>query len=267
MTLSEEDLRIISKCPLNDTLDPLRAKLRDANTADDPRQEHVANLLGALAHRSRAAPSRLADSETRHIIKRELFYEIKDCTFRNVGLTTTDVVTCWLASELEMAFDQNGSGCRPGPGRHLIGLSTTRAPFGNIFPRRIVPWDDFATRQEEIWDALSTSDSFFSNTAFPSQHQMEYVKSLPRPISSEIGLRDFERHVVVENAVEKLIQAASTDVRLQRQLGIRGIVTLESHTNLGSNQDTISTSMEQMSLGGNDGPSAAASTPNSLCGA
>ena len=43
----------------------------------------------------------------------------------------------------------------------------TTDPVGRIFPRRIVPWDDFATQQEKIWNALSTSDSFFSNTIFP----------------------------------------------------------------------------------------------------
>jgi hypothetical protein len=145
--------------------------------------------------------------------------------------------------------------------RSLTTQGETTNPVGRIFPRRIIPWNDFATRQEEIWDALSTSDSFFSNTAFPSQHQMEYVKSLLRPISSEIGLRDFERDVV-ENAVEKLIQAASTDATLQRQLDIRGTVTFESHTNLGTNEDTISEPMEQMSLSSNDGRSVVASTPN-----
>ncbi|CAH0054794.1 unnamed protein product [Clonostachys solani] len=33
----------------------------------------------------KSSSSRLADSETRETIERELFYEIKDCTFRNVG--------------------------------------------------------------------------------------------------------------------------------------------------------------------------------------
>ncbi|RSL85359.1 hypothetical protein CEP52_016164 [Fusarium oligoseptatum] len=135
----------------------------------------------------------------------------------------------------------------------------TTDPVGRIFPRRIVPWDDFAAQQEDIWDALSTSNSFFSNTTFPSQHQMEYVRSQLRPISSEIGLQNFESNVV-ESAVERLIQAASTDALLQRQLGIRGTVTFESHTNLGDDQDGISESMEQMSLGSNDAPSFA--TPN-----
>ncbi|RTE70912.1 hypothetical protein BHE90_014686 [Fusarium euwallaceae] len=135
----------------------------------------------------------------------------------------------------------------------------TTEPVGRIFPRRIVPWDDFAAQQEDIWDALSASNSFFSNTTFPSQHQMEYVRSLLRPISSEIGLQNFESNIV-ESAVERLIQAASTDALLRRQLGIRGTVTFESHTNLGDDQDGISESMEQMSLGSNDAPSVA--TPN-----
>lgn len=33
----------------------------------------------------KSSSGRLADSETRHIVERELFFEIKDCTFRNAG--------------------------------------------------------------------------------------------------------------------------------------------------------------------------------------
>lgn len=32
----------------------------------------------------------------------------------------------------------------------------------------MIPWDDYATKQEEIWDCLSISD--LSYPAFPSQH-------------------------------------------------------------------------------------------------
>ncbi|KAL7938215.1 serine/threonine-protein kinase Sgk2 [Trichoderma chlorosporum] len=158
MRLTENHLEVISKHPLNDTLDSIREKLRDSNT-----QENVASLLGALvispaalnllltdgagdvaaklfpiqrlvrkgsvdldqflplirhvidkgtdidiwqavfviidkktpqlnslATTFRGTPikgssGRLADSETREIVERELFSEIKDCTFRNVG--------------------------------------------------------------------------------------------------------------------------------------------------------------------------------------
>ena len=136
----------------------------------------------------------------------------------------------------------------------------TTDPVGRIFPRRIVPWDDFATQQEKIWNALSTSDSFSSNTIFPSAMEIGYANKMLKPISSEIGLRNFE-FLVVENAVEGLIRAVSEDALLQRQLGIHGIVTFESHLNLGDDEDTISESMEQMSLDSNNVRSTAASTP------
>jgi hypothetical protein len=112
----------------------------------------------------------------------------------------------------------------------------TTNPTGRIFPRKIIPWNDFSTKQEEVWDSLSVGTLFSSVPAFPSQHQLEYVRSLLRPISSEIGLRDFERDVV-ENAVQKLIEKISLDPLLQSTLGLRGTVTFESHTNLGNADD------------------------------
>ncbi|KAI9147408.1 serine/threonine-protein kinase Sgk2 [Paramyrothecium foliicola] len=164
MTLTEQQIKIISERPLQDELDHLRDKLRD--DIDDPQEKDVANLLGALlgspaafslpspdgngnvagklfsiqqnvrggavrldefrplvrhvvdksadtdiwetvfniintlsaltpppssiAPTFRGTPiktssSRLADSETRDIVEGELFEEIKNCTFRNVG--------------------------------------------------------------------------------------------------------------------------------------------------------------------------------------
>lgn len=47
MTLTEQQIKIIAERPLNDALDRVRDKLRD--DADDPRQEDIANLVGALA--------------------------------------------------------------------------------------------------------------------------------------------------------------------------------------------------------------------------
>lgn len=165
MRLTEKHVKIISEHPLNDTLDPLRDKLRDTNDANSPRQEDVASLLSALVGSTAAfslpspngsgnvavrlfsiqqhvrggsvkpdhfrtlircvvdksadvdlweavftiietlgpltppsssitptfqgtpvktSSNRLADGETRDIVEGELFFEIKDCTFRNV---------------------------------------------------------------------------------------------------------------------------------------------------------------------------------------
>ncbi|KAF2453121.1 hypothetical protein BDY21DRAFT_357348 [Lineolata rhizophorae] len=130
----------------------------------------------------------------------------------------------------------------------LTTQGDTTNPTGRIFPRRIIPWDDFPTKQEKIWDQLSIGDLFSSQAAFPSQHQLDYVNSLLQPISSELGLRDFERDVV-ENAVRKLVEQAYNDLLLRSSLGLQGIVSFESHTNLGNVDDPISESMEQMSIG------------------
>lgn len=86
---------------------------------------------------------------------------------------------------------------------------------------------------------------FCSQPAFPSQHQLEYVGSMLKPISSEIGLRHFEREVV-KNAVQTLVNTVYQDAALRRCLGIQGMVTFESHTNLG---DPVSEAMERMSIG------------------
>ncbi|RCI13867.1 hypothetical protein L249_8268 [Ophiocordyceps polyrhachis-furcata BCC 54312] len=120
-------------------------------------------------------------------------------------------------------------------------------PVGRILPRRIIPWDDFATKQEETWNGLSISD-LFRVPAFPSQHQLDYVSSFLRPISSELGLRRFE-HDVVENAVQKLFDRVNADPLLRNSLGLQGTVTFESHTNFGTlDDDPLSESMEHLSL-------------------
>ncbi|RDA83115.1 hypothetical protein CP532_4445, partial [Ophiocordyceps camponoti-leonardi (nom. inval.)] len=76
---------------------------------------------------------------------------------------------------------------------------------------------------------------------------MEYVRSVIRPISSELGLRLFEHHAV-ENAVQKLVELANADPLLRTSLGIEGTMTFESHTNLGTIDDPLSEPMEHLSL-------------------
>ncbi|EGU82798.1 hypothetical protein FOXB_06689, partial [Fusarium oxysporum f. sp. conglutinans Fo5176] len=132
--------------------------------------------------------------------------------------------------------------------RSLTTQGDTTNPTGRIYPRRIVPWTTFAREQEKVWNQLSFSPSFSSRPAFPSRHQLDYVKSLLRPVSSEIGLRNSERDVV-ENAVQKLMDATHNDSSLRSHLGLDGTVTFESHTNLGITDDSLSESMEQAAIG------------------
>ncbi|CAH0044867.1 unnamed protein product [Clonostachys solani] len=161
--LTEQQIRIISDHPFNDSLDYFRIKLSDFHQSDTPRQDDVVSLVGTLVaspaafnlpdgnsnaafkllpilqrvrkstieldrfrplvrcviNKSpddtiwaaifglfdtlgpltpyssitptfrgtevRSSSSRLADSETRDIVERELLEEIRTCTFRNVG--------------------------------------------------------------------------------------------------------------------------------------------------------------------------------------
>lgn len=48
MTRSEQHLQIILAHPLNNTLDPLRKRLRNTNETDGLQQEDVASFLSAL---------------------------------------------------------------------------------------------------------------------------------------------------------------------------------------------------------------------------
>ncbi|EXL65441.1 hypothetical protein FOPG_18330, partial [Fusarium oxysporum f. sp. conglutinans race 2 54008] len=65
--------------------------------------------------------------------------------------------------------------------RSLTTQGDTTNPTGRIYPRRIIPWTTFAREQEKVWDQLSISPSFSSRPAFPSRHQLDYVRSLLRP--------------------------------------------------------------------------------------
>ncbi|KAM4065625.1 hypothetical protein HRG_010646 [Hirsutella rhossiliensis] len=132
--------------------------------------------------------------------------------------------------------------------KSLTTQGDTTNPVGRIYPKRITPWDDFAARQQEIWTLLHASDSFVDKLTLPSLHQLQYVRSLLKPIRSELGLRDFERDVV-ENAVQKLVEGAHKDPLLRQSLGLAGTITFESHTNLASVEDGLSEPLQDLPPG------------------
>ncbi|OAA58594.1 Protein kinase-like domain protein [Niveomyces insectorum RCEF 264] len=143
--------------------------------------------------------------------------------------------------------------------KSLTTKGETTNPVGRVYPRRIVPWSDFPARQERIWHLLADS-SFASDAVFPSRHQMDYVRSLNSLITSEYGLRYFERDTV-ENTVQRLVMAVYDNALLRDRLGLRGAVTFESHTNLGvPNDDALD--MQGLSLAGDasEGSAAAAAS-------
>ncbi|KAI9766737.1 MAG: hypothetical protein M1840_006381 [Geoglossum simile] len=121
----------------------------------------------------------------------------------------------------------------------------TTNPARRVYPKRIIPWDDFPMKQEEVWNQFSES-SFASEHQFPSQHQLDYVRSVLNPVSGEQGLRYFE-HDTVENAVQKLVDAVNNNDLLRDRLGSRGTLMFESHTNLGKKDGKPSESLEHTS--------------------
>ncbi|KAK3305098.1 uncharacterized protein B0T15DRAFT_567163 [Chaetomium strumarium] len=96
--------------------------------------------------------------------------------------------------------------------RSLTTQGDTTNPAGRVYPRRIVPWDDFPARQEDIWNRLL-------DLSFASRH-------------TEHGLRYYE-HDTVENAVKRLVDTVYENPVLRASVGLYGTVTFESHTSLG----------------------------------
>ncbi|KAJ6445211.1 Rab-GAP/TBC domain protein [Purpureocillium lavendulum] len=120
-------------------------------------------------------------------------------------------------------------------------------PAGRKFPRQIIPWDGFAQAQEETWNQLAAEDAFFTDTICPSANQLDYIASLNRPISSEIDLRNFERDTV-EVAVQRLLDQVYESQRLRNDLNMQGTVTFENHTNLGPDEESVSESLEGLTI-------------------
>ncbi|KAK4442173.1 putative spok spore killer [Podospora aff. communis PSN243] len=146
-----------------------------------------------------------------------------------------------LAPYLEACHDLNLA-IKVVTDRSLTTQGDATNPVGRVYPQRIIPWNDFPASQQNIWDQLS-EPSFMSQPMFPSQHQLDYVRSLISPISSENGLRSFEREVV-EHAVQKLVSSVYENTVLRDRLSLRGVVTFESHTNLGATDDSLSRQLE-----------------------
>jgi hypothetical protein len=129
---------------------------------------------------------------------------------------------------------------------------STTDPTGRQHPKRIVPWHGFIRQQEDIWEQLTPT--FRSCAAFPSSHQLDYVREHLRPVSAESGLRYFACDTV-ENAVRTLIDEAYKDAQLRDTLGLQGRVVFESHTTIGQQSETsILEEMEHLSIAGR-GPS------------
>ncbi|KAG5978277.1 hypothetical protein E4U55_006302 [Claviceps digitariae] len=173
-------------------------------------------LLAAAEERAHEAEERAHEAEKRSLEYRRLREDVQALTLYQY----LDICHS-LSLSIKVVTD-----------RWSTTTGETSNPTGRVYPRRIVPWPEFPREQEQIWDQLSRSSTFSLTPTFPSRHQLDYVRSSLRPVTSEIDLRSGEE-AVVENAVLRLMDATYKDIILREHLKLDGAVTFENHTNLG----------------------------------
>lgn len=128
-------------------------------------------------------PQALAEAEDRALEERlrceELQRQRKEISGSAAQPTQLQILVPYLEAchSLSLAI-------RAIPGRPSTTQSDITNPVGRIFPRRIVPWNDFLASQEDIWSLLS-DPSFTSQHIFPSKHLLDHARSNIRPISSD----------------------------------------------------------------------------------
>ncbi|EDN02616.1 predicted protein [Histoplasma mississippiense (nom. inval.)] len=105
-------------------------------------------------------------------------------------------------------------------------------PTNRRVPSRITLWETFTEEQMKVWHKLDQHPHFLTEKLFPSLHQLDYVRQLISPISSEWDLRYYERETV-ENQVRAIVDRIYENDELKRAFGLRGSITFESHANLG----------------------------------
>ncbi|KAG5295324.1 hypothetical protein I7I48_12172 [Histoplasma ohiense] len=88
-------------------------------------------------------------------------------------------------------------------------------------PSRITLWDTFTEEQMKVRHKLDQHPHFLTEKLFPSLHQLNYVRQLISPISSEWDLRYYERETV-ENQVRAIIDRIYENDELKRAFGLRG---------------------------------------------
>ncbi|OJD17116.1 hypothetical protein AJ78_02760 [Emergomyces pasteurianus Ep9510] len=104
-------------------------------------------------------------------------------------------------------------------------------PTNRRVPSHITLWNTFNEEQMKVWHKLNQHSHFLTEKLFPSLHQLDYVRQLISPISSEWDLRYYERETV-ENQVRVIIDRIYENDELKRAFSLRGSITFESHANL-----------------------------------
>lgn len=128
----------------------------------------------------------------------------------------------------------------------LVTGGATCKPEHRKYPKRIIPWNDFTTQQEEVWDRISKSpiysDRCLNPSGFIKRVQLVHVRS-------EDNVRVNEQHLV-EIPAKEVLNTIYSDEKLRHEFQMPGKVTYLSHLNLnpGINVDTTGHSPKNNSL-------------------
>ena len=105
-------------------------------------------------------------------------------------------------------------------------------PDNRLYPKRILPWQDFDASQAAVWARVGERSEFATRQWFPSADNFAYVRERLHAISSEAELRRFEA-LATEDMVSDLFRRAREDARVKHELGVESEINFQDHTNLG----------------------------------
>ena len=128
----------------------------------------------------------------------------------------------------------------------LLTTGETSKPAHRKYPKRIVPWDNFATRQQEIWATICAS-SIYSQRLFDPSAAIQRKTLTAVRSENELGANE---GVAIQEPLVSVLEKFFEDEELRRYLQLPGKVTYVSHLNLdpGTQIGTTTASMENLSM-------------------
>ncbi|KAL1873631.1 hypothetical protein Plec18167_006148 [Paecilomyces lecythidis] len=129
----------------------------------------------------------------------------------------------------------------------LTTQGDTSNPVNRKRPERLVPWNEFPSLQEAVWETFHEESVFISQNLFASRHQLQLIQQDIQAIRSELDLRFFERDTV-DRFVRSILNEVGKNDRLRRQFKLRGDVTFESHANMSDITSSLEDTMEQLTI-------------------
>jgi hypothetical protein len=110
----------------------------------------------------------------------------------------------------------------------LTTQGDTTNPTGIRFPRRTLSGRTLPHSNRKHGNGWQKALQFSSQQAFPSLHQLDLFRRNLEPITREVDLNSYERDAA-ENPVWQLLGAVYDHTQLREALGLKGVVTFESH--------------------------------------